>query len=364
MKYYSLLLCFLLLLSCGAGRNRSLNELTIAPVIIEQEDQVVADRLDLLKDIGFNSVLFIGTKPNMWKELAVQAQGRDMYALFMVDISDTDLIKDFILENGTTGKIDGLWLRQGEIFSKKDLSELQGALQEMKKSISDRHVLGQLFVQSNTGDMVSLLKNGKLVRGVVYFDHSAAGLLGVATQIGTEENPSTGIGANIAKMYNWRNFYTKSSDLIVPLANNFSYAFAQAKIFPLITAVMTSVSGPLYFPVALSATDRFFYQQDISLIKKYLDLRKAHPSLYKGRHSNLSYSNGVYTDMKESKSERIILVCNFNAQALQYRLPYLDKFRLKGKRIRSLITGHSTLLTSNDLSFSLVPYQVDFWLIE
>ncbi len=357
MKYCSLLLCFVFLFSCSVGKDLSLDQLLIAPVIIEPENQAAAaDRLDLLKELGFNTILFIGSRPNMWEDLALQAQGRGMYALFMIDTSDPALIKDFILENGKAAKIDGIWLRQGEAFNKKDFKELQTALQKMKKDIRDRYVLGLLFAQSSAGDMMTLLQNRKLVRGVVYFDHSAAGLLGLASQAGTDEHPSSGLGSDIAKMYNWRNFYTKSAQLIVPLANNFSYAFAQKEIFSPITAVMSSVSGPLYFPIALWATDRFFYQQDISVIKQYLELRKAHPSLYKGKHSNLSYSNGVYTDIKESPEERIILVCNFNGQNLQYRLPYLDKFRLKGKRIRSLITGQSITLESNDLSFSLAPY--------
>lgn len=363
MKYCVFFLILISFFSCSVGKTLSIDQLAIAPVLIESKDEDAVDRLDLLKETGFNTALFIGADPSAWSALTIQARGRDMYAVFMTDITDAALLRDHILDSGVKAGIDGIWLRKGEDFSKKDLSVLQSALQKMKRSITDRSVLGKIFVQSSTADMMSLLRGGNLVPGPIYFDHTAAGLLGLAAHMGAEENPVSGIGSDIAKMYNWRNFYKKSADLMVPLANNFSYAFTDPKIFSLITAVMTSLSGPLYLPIALTPSDRIFYSADIDLVKQYLELRRNHPSLYEGKHSNLAYSSGVYVDMKEKGRERLVLVCNFNNQPLQYRLPYLDKFNIRGKRIESLLSGRGSTLTGNELLFSLAPYEVDFWLI-
>lgn len=367
MKYCLKLVLVLLVLSlfsCGNNVQTQINTLTIAPVVLQNQTEDVSNRLDLLKDLGFNTVLFIGSLNSSWTDLTIQAQGRGLFALFMVDGTDPSLIIDYIGSIGVDAKIDGIWLSQGNRFKQQDLRKIQKVLVSVQRAVKDRSVLARLFVQSGDGNMISLLHDSKLVPGLIYFDHSAAGLLGLAMRAGTEETPVQSLGADIVKMYNWRNFYNKTTNLLVPLAMNFSYAYADPALFPVVTALMTSMSGPVYLPVALNTMDKTLYSNDLAVVKNNLTLRRQHPSLYQGEHSNLAYSNGVHIDLKESSQERILFTCNFNSTSVRYRLHYLDRYDFTGKILRNLADNRQVSLTSNDLDLNLQPYEFGFWIIE
>lgn len=355
---------FIFLFSCQMDKTSTLNELVIAPVLVQKQGEDVTARLDFLAELGFNSILFIGTESSSWASFTIQAQGRDMYAFFMVDSQETSLIVDYIVGNGVDAKIDGIWLSQGDSISVQDLKKIRKSVLDLKKEVKDRSVLGQLFVQSAQGNTMSFLHNGKLLPGIVYFDHSAAGLLRLAMQNSTEESPVPTLGADIIKMYNWRNFYMKNASLLVPLAVNFSYAFAIPEYYSLITGIMASISGPAYVPIALTVVDKVLYTQDLKLLQNYLSLRSQHSSLYDGTHTNFSYTNGVYVDLKDNGKERIIIACNFNEGPIRYRIPYLDKFNLKGKSLKNLSDGRRLVLTSNELEFDFSGYEIGYWLIE
>ncbi|MGL4524178.1 MAG: hypothetical protein ACRCVN_01470 [Spirochaetia bacterium] len=365
MKKIIILLTVLSVLACSHQSLPAANELMIAPVVIDADSANILPRLDLISELGFNTVVFIGAGTDLWAELTLQAHGRGLYAVFMTEAQDSAKVVDYLLSSGVAARIDGVWLSQGNYFDRKDIKKIQQGLRKLQSEVKDRKSLGQLFIQSNEASTASLLQNGKLVEGVIYYDHSAAGLLGLLLGYEGQEREPELMGVDIAKMYNWRNFYAKAGHLLVPLTLNFSYAFKQEAVSDIAVGLMNSVSGPLYMPIALNGVDATFYEKDLQVIKTALQIRKDNASLYRGKQSNLAYNNGVYIDIKEDGREQILAVFNLMPTQVQYRLPYLRATKLKNNiRLKNIKTGQVIHVTGSQLVMDLGPYESGYWRIE
>jgi hypothetical protein len=347
---------FVLLVSCQSSVN-----LTMVPIFAHD----MPASLQYYKDLGFNTAVFIDAEQNLWPELAKQAHQHGLYAIIMVKNASQSVIEGFFPVAKRDG-IDGFWINTHATLTPTHVREIQKnwSKQTQRTTLlglifSEHHINQQQdpfqFINETTGS------NGSFRSSVVYFNDLATNFFGQYFLLNLDSIDAQNTASQLVKYYNWRAAFGKESLLINPFLLALPQNYLNPELARAQITLTSSMNDALYVPISL-------YNQDLSpadtlLIKKLLTLRSQYPAMYKGKRENISYTSGVYIDLKTYGKQQLIIAVNFSNKATITRLTYLKKFKLQGKTLTQLLDNTTINLDPNNLSLSLKPYESSIWLV-
>lgn len=152
--------------------------------------------------------------------------------------------------------------------------------------------------------------------------------------------------------YNYRALYGKGA---IPLASSFAGETNSGPERALL-AFWASLNGPIAYASFFEAADDPF----LGFVANLLKIRQSSSAWSSGRRWNLSASDPVYADLKETGGKQVLCVINFSDKASLFRMNYLQK-RLKAKNFKNLLSGQEISAADGSFSLQLQPYEAQFF---